>query len=116
MKPLAWLTWPLVTVFLGCLAALFGVPLALIFAGKAEPSLLVAPFATILASVAAGFSSYSQYLKGKYEVPPWMKDPAVQRLMQSMPPPAPMPIDVFPSIEDALVIPVDESAPKKSPR
>lgn len=111
MKPLAWLTWPLVAVFLGCLAVVFGIPCWLIATGKADASLLVAPFVVILGAIATGFSAYSQYLKGKYEVPPWMKDPAVQKIMQSLPPP-----DVFPSLSDALVPVVDEHEQPLPPR
>ena len=92
-----------VTLILGlatiaCLV-LVGVPAWAVVRGYVPPAFLFGPLGTVLVAAAAAFASYT---KGQNEVPPWLADPKIQRVMQSMRPP---PVDVDLSSLELPVMP-----------
>jgi hypothetical protein len=73
-------SWQFVTLALGTFAMMLGVSVWLIAANYAPPSLLIVPFTTIVTAGAA-------YVKGKFELPPWLDDPKINAMVRSQPPP-----------------------------
>jgi protein-S-isoprenylcysteine O-methyltransferase Ste14 len=85
---LAKLTWPVAVVLVVAILVVAGVFVGLpVWAIKNHwmaPELLFGPLGTILITASTGFGLY---VKGQNEVPTWMSDPKVQRVMSSMAPP-----------------------------
>lgn len=92
------ISWPaavllsVVAVVIG--GAFVGVPVWLVARGSAPPALLVAPLTTILGTLAGSFAAY---MKGRYELPPYLTDPVIQKAVRSVPPP---PSDIPVTIDD----------------
>ncbi len=73
-------SWQFVALALGAFAMMIGASIWLIASKLAPASLLSAPFVIVFTSVAA-------YVKGKFEMPPWLTDPKINALVRSQPPP-----------------------------
>ena len=108
------LNGPQVSLVLGLVAigvvVIIGVPAWAVVRGYVPPAFLFGPLGTVLI---AGSAAFATYIKGQHEVPPWMEDPKIQRVLQSMRP-APMDVDIsgleisIPSLKvPDLKLPVD---------
>jgi hypothetical protein len=85
------LTWQAVTLL--CVAmvtgacVLVGVPLWLVMRGSAPPALLVTPLTIVLGAIGTAATTYASYMKGKFELPPYLQDPTIHRAVRTVPPP-----------------------------
>jgi hypothetical protein len=85
---LAKITWPVAVLLVASLlvltAVFVGLPVWAIKNHWMPPEFLFGPLGTILLTASTGFGLY---VKGKNEMPTWMVDPKVQKVMSSMHPP-----------------------------
>lgn len=85
------ITWPMAFLFLGLSVVmgvvLVGVPVFAIAKGWVPPAVLFGPLGTVLLSVASGVAAYT---KGKHELPPYLEDEAIRKVVASSGRPPPL--------------------------
>jgi TRAP-type C4-dicarboxylate transport system permease small subunit len=84
------ITWPMAFLVVGLAAVaalvLVGVPTLAIARGWVPPAVLFGPLGTVLLSVASAVAAYT---KGKHELPPYLEDEAIRKVVANSgrPPP-----------------------------